>query len=107
MQHQIQFEATAFQHTVRIPDYIPDGVSFQITLSFDDTKNTRQNIQKFAESKLSSDEINDRKPEYQTMTVDDIEIQRRAALAHIAAIQADWQGKPIENRDAFYDNARD
>ncbi len=107
MQHQIQFEATAFQHTVRIPDDIPDGVLVQITLSFDDTKNRLQHIQKFAQLKLNHDEINDRKPEYQTMTVDDIEIQRRAALAHIAAIQADWQGKPIENRDELYDNARD
>lgn len=81
MQHQIQFEATAFQHTVRIPDYIPDGVSFQITLSFDDTKNRLQNIQKFAQFpaklKLSRDEINDRKPEYQTMTVTDIEMPTR------------------------------
>jgi hypothetical protein len=38
MQHQIQFEATAFQHTVRIPDIfnVPDGVLLQVTLSFDD-----------------------------------------------------------------------
>lgn len=107
MQHQIQFEATAFQHTIRIPDYIPDGVSVQITLSFDDTKNTRQNIQKFAQLKSSCDEINNTKPEHQTMMVDDIEVQRRAALAHIAATQADWKGKPIPDRDVLYDNARD
>jgi hypothetical protein len=107
MQQQIQFEATPFQHTIRIPDYIPDGVSVQITLSFDDTKNRLQNIQKFAKLKLTPPEINNKKSEYQTMAVDEIEIQRRAALAHIAEIQADWQGKPIENRDALYDNARD
>jgi hypothetical protein len=81
MQHHIQFEATAFQHTVRIPDYIPDGVSFHITLSFDDTKSTQQSAQKFAQFpaklKLSRDEINDRKPEYQTMTVPDIELPTR------------------------------
>jgi hypothetical protein len=27
MQQQIEIEAMPFQHTVRIPDYIPDGVS--------------------------------------------------------------------------------
>jgi hypothetical protein len=38
MQQQIEFEATPFQHTVRIPDTVPDGVSVRITLSFDDEK---------------------------------------------------------------------
>jgi|GEM_PF-6174374 len=36
MQQQIEFEAIPFQHTVRIPDYIPDGVSVRVILSFDD-----------------------------------------------------------------------
>jgi hypothetical protein len=36
MQQQIEFEAMPFQHTVRIPDYIPDGVSVRVILSFDD-----------------------------------------------------------------------
>lgn len=36
MQQQIEFEAIPFQHTVRIPDYIPDGVSMRVILSFDD-----------------------------------------------------------------------
>ena len=34
----IEFETTAFQHTVRIPDDVPDGVLVRIVLSFDDTK---------------------------------------------------------------------
>ncbi len=37
MQQHIEFETTTFQHTVRIPDTIPDGVSVRIVLSFDDT----------------------------------------------------------------------
>ena len=81
MQQHIEFETTAFQHTVRIPDNIPDGVVVRVTLSFDDTKNTAQNSQKFvqlpAKLKLSRDEINARKPEYQTMTVTDIDMPSR------------------------------
>lgn len=34
------------------------------------------------------------------------EERRQAALTHIAAIRVDWQGKPIEDRDALYDHAR-
>lgn len=30
MQQQIEFEAIPFQHTVRMPDYIPDGVSVRV-----------------------------------------------------------------------------
>ncbi len=42
MQQQIEFEAMPFQHTVRIPDYIPDGVSVQVILSFDDAAVTNK-----------------------------------------------------------------
>jgi len=38
MQQQIEFETVPFQHTVRIPDYIPDGVVVRVVLSFDDEK---------------------------------------------------------------------
>jgi len=31
---------------------------------------------------------------------------RQAALAHIAAVRIHWQGKPIEDRDVLYDEAR-
>jgi len=31
-----------FQHTVRIPDYIPDGVSVRVILSFDDAAVTNK-----------------------------------------------------------------
>lgn len=34
------------------------------------------------------------------------ESQRKAALAKIAAAKVDWNGKPIANRDALYDEAR-
>ncbi len=33
----IEFEATTFQHTIRVPEYIPDGVKFQVLLLIDDT----------------------------------------------------------------------
>ena len=110
----IEFETTAFQHTVRIPDTVPDGVLVRVVLSFDDTapKNTLSNksywknllgamsnvgsdedfsrstdndktrlAEKFSvlpeKFKLSRDEMNDRKPDYLTMTVNDIEIPPR------------------------------
>lgn len=38
MQQQIEFETIPVQHTVRIPDSVPDGVSVRIILSFDDEK---------------------------------------------------------------------
>jgi len=34
----IEFEATTFQQTIRIPEYIPDGVKFQVLLLIDDTE---------------------------------------------------------------------
>jgi hypothetical protein len=36
----------------------------------------------------------------------DSEVERLAALAHLDTISIDWGGKPIENRDALYDDAR-
>ncbi len=107
MKQQIQFEAIPFQHTVRLPDNVPDGVLVQFVLSFDDakTKNVNDNNQwknllgsmpnvasdedfarvtqsnKFSplpsKLKLSRDEMNAIKPEYQTMTVTEIEIPAR------------------------------
>ncbi len=103
----IEFEATTFQHTIRVPDSVPDGVSVRIVLSFDDTKtknddgnSRRKNLlasmpnvgrdEDFARStqankfsqfpsklKLSRDEMNDRTPEYLTMKVDEIDIPAR------------------------------
>ena len=109
----IEFETTAFHHTVRIPDTIPDGVLVRVVLSFDDTapKNTLSNkshwknllvamsnvgsdedfsrstddkirlAEKFShlpeKFKLSRDEMNDRRPDYLTMTVNDIDIPSR------------------------------
>lgn len=35
----IEFEATTFQHTIRVPDDIPDGVTLRVLLLVDD-KNT-------------------------------------------------------------------
>lgn len=37
----------------------------------------------------------------------DDEQKRQAALAHIATMRVHWKGKPIPNRDAFYDDVRD
>ena len=46
MQQQIEFEALPFQHTVRIPEHIPDGVVVRVVLSFDDetTPNSWKNL---------------------------------------------------------------
>lgn len=30
--HAIEFEATAFQHTIRLPDSVPDGVHLRVLL---------------------------------------------------------------------------
>ncbi|MEQ1528005.1 MAG: hypothetical protein ABL925_01715 [Methylococcales bacterium] len=34
----IEFEATTYQHTIRVPDNIPDGVSLRVLLLVDDNK---------------------------------------------------------------------
>jgi len=34
------------------------------------------------------------------------EERRKAALAHIASVRIHWEGKPIQDRDALYDDAR-
>ena len=38
----IEFEATTFQHTIRIPEYIPDGVKFRVLLLIDDTETNNE-----------------------------------------------------------------
>ena len=42
-----------------------------------------------------------------TARMEEVEKKRQAALAHIAAVRIRWQGKPIQDRDAFYDEARE
>jgi hypothetical protein len=32
----IEFEATPFQHTIRIPDYVPDGIALRVLLLVDE-----------------------------------------------------------------------
>ncbi len=39
--------------------------------------------------------------------VTDDDKKRQAALAHIVAVRVHWQDKPIPDRDALYDDARD
>jgi hypothetical protein len=34
----IEFQATAFQHSIKIPDYVPDGISFRVLLLVEDNK---------------------------------------------------------------------
>lgn len=34
------------------------------------------------------------------------EADRQAALAYLSTVSIDWGGKPIENRDALYDDIR-
>jgi hypothetical protein len=89
MQQQIEFEATTFQHTVRIPDDIPNGLPVRVILVFDDSNNALQKTEeanlnlasKFspfpAKLTLTRDEINARRPEYLTMAVDAIDIPPR------------------------------
>lgn len=57
MQQQIEFEAMPFQHTVRIPDYIPDCVSVRVVLSFDDavaSKTPRENWKTSIETMIAT-----------------------------------------------------
>jgi hypothetical protein len=39
----IEFEATTFQHTIRVPDDIPDGVTLRVLLLVDDSKTKNDN----------------------------------------------------------------
>ena len=39
----IEFEATTFQHTIRIPDEIPDGMTLQVSLIMDDDIRKKSN----------------------------------------------------------------
>lgn len=58
----IEFQATAHQHIIRVPDDVPDGVALRVLLLFNDT------------------EAGGRKSErvgYQTMNVDEIVIPPR------------------------------
>jgi hypothetical protein len=76
----IEFKATSFQHTIRIPDDIPDGVSLRVLLLVDETKTNHDEHWKSLLAvmpNVHSDEMNARKPEYQTMTVTEIEIPER------------------------------
>jgi len=94
MQH-IEFEATTFQHTVHIPESIPDGVSVKVVLSFDESKIDHKQQEELQGLQDSKDKL----------TANDK--QRSEALTHIAAMNIDWKGKPIENRDQLYDDMRD
>jgi hypothetical protein len=96
----IEFEATTFQHTIRIPDTIPDGVSLRVLLLVDEAKTNFDSHWKNLLGTMPN-VGND------TDFARESNAKRQAALAHIAAMKVNWQGKPIENRDALYDNARD
>ena len=69
----IEFETTAFQHTVRIPDTIPDGVPIKIILLYDNTKISPEP----SPFNLSRYELNNRSPDYLTIAVDEIDIPAR------------------------------
>lgn len=43
---------------------------------------------------------------FSEMVLAENENKRQAALAHIAALKIDWQGKPMADRDTLYDEAR-
>lgn len=93
----IEFEATTFQHTIRVPDSVPDGVSLRVLLLIDEAKtsqhdNTGEHIGAMPDAGHEAVVPEDSKPQ--------------AALAHIAAVRANWQGKPIADREALYDTAR-
>lgn len=99
----IEFEATTFQHAIRVPDTIPDGMMLRVLLLVDDnTSNQTTEPDEHSKNVLAS--MRD--------VGDDKEFSRsapltcQAALAHIASARVDWQGKPIADRDAFYDDIR-
>ena len=100
----IEFEATPIEHTIRIPDYVPDGVAVRVLLLVDDNiinqkdtgNNTRKNL-------IESMPDVGRDEDFARENI----MKCQAALAHIATIKVDWQSKPIADRDALYDEARD
>lgn len=94
----IEFEATTFKHTIRVPDSVPDGVALRVLLLVDDASMYKQ---------FESIPSMEGKAQNITSQAVEVEEKRRAALAHIAAVQVNWQGeKPIADRDALYDGAR-
>lgn len=99
----IEFEATTFHHTIRVPDHVPDGVLLRILLLVDDEKidnagDTDQNWKNLLASMpdVGRDEDFSRPDDK----------NRQAALAHIAAVRVDWQGKPIPDSDALYEDQK-
>lgn len=106
----IEFEATTFQHTIRVPDSVPDGVSVRVLLLVDENNPDHQK-DSGAHFKSLLQEMpdvgNDQDfARHSGVVAPEAESRRQAALAHIAAVRANWQGKPIADRDALYDNAR-
>lgn len=105
----IEFEATTFQHTIRVPDSVPDGVSLRVLLLVDEAKisqhdNTGEHIKNLLSAMPDVGDDQDFARHCEAVLPEDN--KRQAALAHIAAVQANWQGKPIADREALYDTAR-
>ncbi len=76
----IEFEATTFQHTIRVPDDVPDGVFFRVLLLAADKKpNNDRDAGKRGGNLLAlmPDVGSDRRPEYLTLTVNEIEMPTR------------------------------
>lgn len=58
----IEFQATAHQHIIRVPDDVPDGVALRVLLLFNDTETGGKKTEPAG---------------YQTMNVDEIVIPPR------------------------------
>lgn len=58
----IEFQATAHQHIIRVPDDVPDGVALRVLLLFNDTETGGKKTERAG---------------YQTMNVDEIVIPPR------------------------------
>ena len=63
----IEFEATVEQHTIRVPDHIPDGVTVRVLLLLEDTATPIPTGEQWREEQFQK-----RKTDYLTMKVDKI-----------------------------------
>ena len=50
----IEFEATAYQHTIRIPDNIPDGMTLKVLLWVDESVSANKNTEQSWKDLLAS-----------------------------------------------------
>lgn len=91
----IEFKATTFQHTIGVPDNVPDGVSLRVLLLVDDEKADNASDAGQRWKYLLASMPNVGRDEDFSRPDDE---NYPAALAQLAAVRVDWHGKPIPDR---------